>query len=244
MECGRGRKGMAVGENRYFREALADFVQETAYGNAVRHLADRGYTVAQIMERLEYPAPCEKVRRMVWKHLEDNGVILREEPGSGRHRERFSYVKEYDRNGKPTFRRVPENREEPGAVSWREGILGAGAAAWAGGLPPLLEEKLAENGAESSYASCDFGRTAAKEPALYERILEALGGERAYVEGLPWERRRVYHRLDSHMREILALLVPAGLYQGELFFLKTGERIRIAGDREGRGSDVVSKRFF
>ena len=103
---------------------------------------------------------------------------------------------------------------------------------------------LAENGAESSYASCDFGRTAAKEPALYERILEALGGERAYVEGLPWERRRVYHRLDSHMREILALLVPAGLYQGELFFLKTGERIRIAGDREGRGSDVVSKRFF
>lgn len=220
---------MAVGENRYFREALADFVQETAYGGAVRHLADRGYTVAQIMERLEYPAPCEKVRRMVWKHLEDNGVILREEPGSGRHRERFSYVKEYDRNGKPTFRRVPENREEPGAVSWREGILGAGAAAWAGGLPPLLEEKLAENGAESSYASCDFGRTAAKEPALYERILEALGGERAYVEGLPWERRRVYHRLDSHMREILALLIPAGLYQGELFFLKTGERIRIAG---------------
>ena len=54
---------MAVGENRYFREALADFVQETAYGGAVRHLADRGYTVAQIMERLEYPAPCEKVRR-------------------------------------------------------------------------------------------------------------------------------------------------------------------------------------
>ena len=90
---------MAVGENRYFREALADFVQETAYGNAVRYTADRGYTVAQIMERLEYPAPCEKVRRMVWKHLEDNGVILREEPGSGRHRERFSYVKEYDRNG-------------------------------------------------------------------------------------------------------------------------------------------------
>ena len=114
---------MAVGENRYFREALADFVQETAYGGAVRHLADRGYTVAQIMERLEYPAPCEKVRRMVWEHLEDDGVILCEEPGSGRPRERFSYVKEYDRNGKPTVRRVPENREEPGAVSWREGIL-------------------------------------------------------------------------------------------------------------------------
>ncbi len=218
-----------MGENRYFREALADFVQETAYGGAVRHLADRGYTVAQIMERLEYPAPYERVRRMVWEHLKDRGVILCDEPGSGRPRERFSYVKEYDRNGKPTFRRVPESREEPGAVSWREGILGADAVAWAGGLPPLLEAKLVENGAESSYASCDFGRTAAREPELYGRMLDALSGEREYVEGLPWERARVYHRLDSHMREILALLVPAGLYQGELFFVKTGERIRIAG---------------
>ena len=100
-----------------------------------------------------------------------------------------------------------------------------------GGELRLLEEKLAENGAESSYASCDFGRTAAKEPALYERILEALGGERAYVEGLPWERRRVYHRLDLRMRKILAVLILAGWYHGELFFVKTKDKIKIGEER-------------
>ena len=77
------------------------------------------------------------------------------------------------------------------------------------------------------------------EHEIKETMLSVLDNhQREYVTGLPWNLKPVYHRLDSHMREILALLVPAGLYQGELFFLKTGERIRIAGDREGRGSDV------
>lgn len=95
-----------MGENRYFQKALADFVHEAAYGGAVRHLADRGYTAKQITDRLDFPAPYEKVRQAVWEHLADTGVILLEEPGSGRQKEKASYVKEYDRHGKPTFRRV------------------------------------------------------------------------------------------------------------------------------------------
>ena len=71
-----------MGENRYFQKALADFVHEAAYGGAVRHLADRGYTAKQITDRLDFPAPYEKVRQAVWEHLADTGVILLEEPGS------------------------------------------------------------------------------------------------------------------------------------------------------------------
>lgn len=219
-----------MGENQYFQEALGDFVHEAAYGGAVRHLADRGYTVRQIMERLDFPAPYEKVRRLVWERLKDTGVILADEPGSGRQRERFSYVREYDRNGKPTFRRVPDNQEEAGPVCWREGLLDVGRDAWAQGLPDLMEKKLGENGEDYAYVSCDFGRIAAQEPGKHERMLEALDGEREYVEGLPWERAKVYHRLNPRMREILARLALAGLYQGEAFFVKTGDRIRIAGN--------------
>lgn len=218
-----------MGENQYFQEALADFVHGAAYGGAVRHLADRGYTVKQIVERLDFPAPCEKVRRMVWERLTDTGVILGDVPGNGRQREKFSYVKEYDRNGKPTFRRLPVSREETAPIRWREGLLETKKPARENGLPALLEEKLKENGEEFSYVSCDFGQIAVQEPERYENMLAALGREREYVEGLPWERSRVYHRLDLRMQEILAHLVQAGLYQGEVFFMKTGDRIRVEG---------------
>lgn len=72
---------------------------------------------------------------------------------------------------------------------------------------------------------------AAKEPEQYERMLQALGDEREYVEGLPWERRRVYHRLDLRMRKILAVLILAGWYHGELFFVKTKDKIKIGEER-------------
>ena len=220
-----------MGENRYFQKALADFVHEAAYGGAVRHLADRGYTAKQITDRLDFPAPYEKVRQAVWEHLADTGVILLEEPGSGRQKEKASYVKEYDRHGKPTFRRVSCSKREPEPVCWRETFLEAGKDAWAGGLPALLAAKLAENGEAFSYVTCDFGTVAAKEPEQYERMLQALGDEREYVEGLPWERRRVYHRLDLRMRKILAALILAGWYRGELFFVKTKDKIKIGAER-------------
>ncbi len=217
-----------VGENQYFQKALGDFVQEAAYGGAVRHLTDKGYTVKQIMEQLDFPAPYEKVRQAVWERLRDTGVILLQEPGKDAREEKASYVKEYDRYGKITFRRVPGSREEAAPICWKEHSLAAGKAE----LMVCLKAKLEENGEAFSYASWDFGRVAAKEPEQYKRLLNLLAGEKEYVEELPWERCRVYHRLNHHMWEILTLLIPTGLYQGECFFLKTGDRIKIVVDRE------------
>ncbi|MCI9336960.1 MAG: hypothetical protein HFH93_05370 [Lachnospiraceae bacterium] len=225
-----------MGENQYFQKALADFVRDAAYGGAVRHLTEKGYTVRQIVEQLDFPAPYEKVRCAVWEHLLDTGVILQKEPGSAGRREKATYVKEYDRHGKPTFRRLSGSCEEPEPVCWTEEFPEMEEDAWAEGLPLPLESKLAENGEAYSYASCDFGRIAAKNPVQYEKMLCALGGERDYVEGLPWERCRVYHRLDFHMREILVSLALAGQYQGELFFLKTGNRVKI-GEAEDDSAD-------
>lgn len=93
-------------EQTYFQSALSDFVFDVASGGAIRHLADMGYTVRQIQERLDFPTPYERIQKAVWKHLTDTGVIFPENPRQGRAREKVDYVREYDSYGRPSFRRV------------------------------------------------------------------------------------------------------------------------------------------
>ena len=77
----------------FFQDALADFAQEAAWGGAVRHLADLGYTARQIADKLDFPVSYEKVRRAVWERLVDTEVILLEEPGSVRGGMRTDFVR-------------------------------------------------------------------------------------------------------------------------------------------------------
>lgn len=55
----------------YFEEALADFVQDFAYGDAIRHLVDKGYTVERILREFDYPLPEEKIRKIVERYLQE-----------------------------------------------------------------------------------------------------------------------------------------------------------------------------
>lgn len=220
-------------EQSFFQSALADFTYETACGGAIRHLADLGYTVRQIAEQLDFPLPYERVRRAVWQRLTDTEVILLEEPGSGRRKERAVYVREYDKFGRASFRRTAEDAAggsgsrgaASSAGSWRERhICGGGEASEE--LAEMLHAKREANGSEASYVSCDFGLTAGKAPEEYGRLLAALEErQREYVEGLPWEKRRVYHRLDPRMTEILLQLYGKDCWHGVCFFLNTHERI-------------------
>ena len=91
-------------EQTYFQRALSDFVYAVASGGAIRHLADLGYTVKQIQEKLAFPTPYERIRNTVWKHLLDTGVIFRENPAGAE--EKVEYVREYNQYGKASFRRV------------------------------------------------------------------------------------------------------------------------------------------
>lgn len=67
---------MAEGKKRYFESALSDFVFDVAAGGAIRHLADRGHTVEQIMNELDYPVPRAKVEKAVYRHLSETGILL------------------------------------------------------------------------------------------------------------------------------------------------------------------------
>lgn len=98
-------------ENKYFAEALSNFTHDMASGGAIRHLADKGYTVDEIAERLDFPTPVEKIREMVWKHYLNTGVIQLEDPTQAK-AEKVTYVKEYNSYGKASFRRVVESCEK------------------------------------------------------------------------------------------------------------------------------------
>lgn len=49
----------------YFEEALSDFVNNFAYGDAVRHLVDKGYTADRIKKEFHYPLSNDRLEKMV-----------------------------------------------------------------------------------------------------------------------------------------------------------------------------------
>lgn len=64
------------GKDGYFEAALSDFMFDVAAGGAIRHLVDRGYSVEQIMNELDYPVPRSKVEKAVYRYLTEAGVLV------------------------------------------------------------------------------------------------------------------------------------------------------------------------
>lgn len=52
-------------ENEYFRDALSNFTRDFAYGGAIRHLVDRGYSVQNIIDEFHYPLSREVIEKIV-----------------------------------------------------------------------------------------------------------------------------------------------------------------------------------
>lgn len=67
-------------EPGYFEDALSDFIHEMASAGAIRHLTDAGYSVEQIMDRLNYPTSRERVEQTVYRHMTESGILLAKLP--------------------------------------------------------------------------------------------------------------------------------------------------------------------
>ena len=210
-------------ENKYFKQALSDFVLDAAGGGAIRHLVKQGLTVRQIADRLDFPIAYEKVRQMVWDALVEQEIILLEEPGAGAPVEKAVYVKEQGEFGRTSFRRIVIAEEDYRRSQWKESVYEKDNGAE---FYKHLSEACAKNGRETAYASCSFGILQAKDEKQYQELLKRLEDrQKEYVEQLPWPRRRVYHRLDLRFSEILENLVKEMQYSGCCYFLETGEKL-------------------
>lgn len=147
------------GQN-YFQKSLSNFTFDFASGGAIRHLADLGYTAKQISEKLTFPVPLEAVKRMLWQHLLDSGVVLLEEPGRGEQYKKPVYTVDHDKYGRTSFRMISPESKTAERIIWRES---ADFSAWkrhgsrAEELSLLLAEKCRANGEMEAYVSCSFG---------------------------------------------------------------------------------------
>lgn len=52
----------------YFEEALSNFTKDFAYGGAIRHLVDHGYTVDRIIKEFDYPISRESIEKIVERY--------------------------------------------------------------------------------------------------------------------------------------------------------------------------------
>ncbi len=216
-----------------FQSALSDFTFEAACGGAIRHLADSGLTAKQIMERLDYPISGERVRKALYKHLCDTCVILEKSPEEKLPGTKPEYILEYNSYGKPSYRR--KSTEGAGGsmagsdavgTIWKEivyqpvsGLAGRGV-----GLSAFLTGKCSQRKDEAVYISCDFG---VPDSAAAKGIPLLNGRQQEYLEGIPWPRHRVYHRLDHRMKEILCSLYEQHAFEGICYFLSRREKWKI-----------------
>lgn len=220
-------------DESYFQSALSNFTREMAYGGSIRHLTDQGYTVKQISEHLSFPAPMEQIRRQVWKRLLDTEVILTDVPGGNT--EKTEYVQEYNKNGRVSFRKVSKKIPQETIIHWQVSEINYGTDVLGtrklSNIRNLLKHKISDNGETCSYTSCEFGILKVHDPERYYKMLHTLDNDqKEYIEGLPWENRRVYHRLNLRMAEILLQIAATGLWQGDCYFLKTKEQLIIASE--------------
>lgn len=217
--------GKIMSEQEYFKNALSDFTYEAASGGAIRHLADLGYTVKQITENLTYPTPCERVRRTVWKHLIDTGVILTWEPEKGGVQGKAAYMVEHGKYGKASFRLEAASPAASERIHWKERYYSEENC---GSLAAYLADKCSVNGDDASYITCDFGIRDVRDSSEYAAAMQTLNErQREYIEGLLWEDRVCYHRLNQRMREIIVKLYANGYFHGYCYFVKQEEKVKI-----------------
>lgn len=215
-----------MAEQDFFHAALANFMFDTASGGAIRHLADRGYTVEQIMKHLDFSTPYDQVQKTVWEHFLHTNILRLHEPGTAGVQETYEYVTEYDQYGRKSFRRVALMSEYEESILWNEEIFLSRAA---GGLSSCLSKLCMENGEGSAYVSCDFGLRSRREPEDYKEMIKLLDkDDQQYILGLPWERRNIYHRLNQRMRNIVICLYEHGEFAGTCYFMDIKKKILLS----------------
>lgn len=177
---------MSGESNGAFNQALSNFIHDFASGGAIRHLADEGFSVTEITDRLSFPTPKNRVAQEVWKYYLETGKIRLEKPKLeyGRNDPERS---DGERGNTETIRKVTYVKEQNayGRVSMRQ----------------VVEEIPVES---RMYIACDFGKQMYRDREGFERRLNVLTEkERQYILDLPWPVQTVYHVADERMQEII-----------------------------------------
>lgn len=95
-------------------------------------------------------------------------------------------------------------------------------------LSHILQEKIHENGVDSSYVSCPFGAYMQADIGLLRKQLSCLTNrEQEYIFGIRWEQDVMYHRLNDRMLEIGKYLAVNSDLEVRFCFLTTEEVVML-----------------
>jgi hypothetical protein len=217
-------------EKNIFQQALNSFTFDVASGGAISHLADLGYTPREIQAMLDFPTPYERVQEAFWNDCLKKRMIVEDKAELGKRQEKVSYVTEYDSYGRKSFRRVVEYEEGDTPLSDVDSFRALSYTRDSfGSFASFLRVYCCADSDEhtkNAYVSCDFGVRMKRDAEEYEAFLKPLTEERRrYIEGIPWERKVVWHVLNRRMREIVATLYEQSAYHGTILLLDKKEKI-------------------
>ena len=201
-----------------FDKSLNRFIREFGYGDAVMHLADKGYTLRQIKERIGARLPEEYLCEKMIKSYVEHGRALLEEPGSF-HREKTTMVKDLGEFGRVSFRQVKEIIEEPRIefAPYQWGETDREAEGLTGNLRRLKERwALAGAGIYASFLITK-SRLSLWETSLSERQTDFL---RCFC----YLNKEIYLLVDERVLEILKIMLEKHIYQGTIYFLREEEK--------------------
>ena len=60
----------------YFEQALQNFLSEFTTNGSIKHLVDKGLTLDQIIENMNYPASRSKVARQMYEYMVESKIII------------------------------------------------------------------------------------------------------------------------------------------------------------------------
>lgn len=176
----------------FFQQALSDFTSQVAYGDAVKRLADEGYSTKQILEMIDYPAPESKVEKMVFERLCETGVILLELP------EKKGYL-DVSENFVANVSKSKLRKDK---------------------FLAQLNKRCLQNGIENSYIMLEFNL---ENKDTLKMLSKLDNRQRDYIIGIFGSHKKIYHRINFTIREILYSLYGVEGFRAECCFLKTKE---------------------
>ncbi len=200
-------------KNELFDAAVNRFVRDIGYGDAIMHLADRGYTLSRIRTKTRTKLPDEYICKKIMDSYMKYDKMLLTEPGSAR-REKITMVRDSSIFGRPSFRQVTEIVEEP--------VINLRNRKWSKeelpGMLKTLEKKRYQQNART-YAS--FLVTPGK---LSRWELMLSDGHIDYLRAFLYMKREVFLVVDDRVMAILEDLLNRDAYDGTIYVLSEGEK--------------------
>lgn len=187
--------------SNYFNEALHNFTSDYAYGSQIKSLYNKGFSISQIKEKLDYPVSIEKVSSYLWDYLITSNQVVFAESDIVSNPSARKYDLETDSYGRRSFRLVSDDFARQNSY---KDIIFHGAV---NDIPNL----------QDCFIKIDGVSISSYNKGLNSKQID-------YLAGFPWPKREIYMHLNERFSEIFATLHSQNMWSGVIISPADGAR--------------------